>query len=379
MSTSAVRVLVEPVDPRRSKPGGVDTCIRGLVKFRSPELDLRIVGVDTVGDAQLGVWRTEEIDGRTVEFLPVYRADNTVMRPRIPHVVQLVAGLWRYRRRLGELGPLTLQTHRITTGFAARRFVRAVAHIQFIHNDGEDSITLGDESYFKRARRVFRMLERDAVRRCRDVVVFNSGAAKRLSAWGGHVRFSPTWFDDEYFIPGPAVTTPRRRLLWVGRFEPTKDPLLAIRAIAELPEDYRLTMLGGGALIDEARQLAKDLGIADRVDIVGSVAKQEVAEYLRANELLLMTSHHEGFPRAVVEALASGLPVVTTAGGEPNGLVVEGRNGSRIGERTPSSVAAAVRAAESLVTDAATSSVAGLRATRLVPFVLDPDSTDVPW
>ncbi|MDJ1114498.1 glycosyltransferase family 4 protein [Microbacterium dauci] len=376
---SSVRVLVEPVDPRRPKPGGVDTCIRGLVKFRDPAIDLRIVGVDAIGDAELGVWRREEIDGRSVWFLPVYRSDNTVMRPRVPHVAQLVAGLLRYRRRLTELGPITLQTHRVTTGFALRRFIRATSHIQFIHNDGEDSISLGNESYFKRARGAFRRLERDAVRSCRDVVVFNGPAAKRLSEWGGHVRFSPTWFDDEYFFPGDEVTTPRRRLLWVGRFEATKDPMLAVRAMALLDDDYRLTMLGGGALIDEARSLAAELGIEDRIDIVGPVAKHEVAEHLRGNELLLMTSHHEGFPRAVVEALASGLPVVTTAGGEPNGLVVDGENGTRIAERTPESVAAAIRAAETLQTEAATGSVSGLRATRLVPFVLDPDSTDTPW
>ncbi|QJU54584.1 glycosyltransferase [Herbiconiux sp. KACC 21604] len=362
------RVLIEPIDPRRSKPGGVDTCIRGLIKYRPDDMDLFIVGVDAVGDAIIGEWRTEMLDGRSVQFLPVYRADNTVMRPRVPHIAQLVWGVWKYRKKIK---PDTLQTHRITTGFAVRRFFRKPNHVQFIHNDGDDSIKLGNESYFKKFTGLFRFLEKRAVRECSDVVIFNSAAAKRLSQWGDTVRFSPTWYDDEYFYPAESSAESKRTdLLWVGRFEETKDPLLAVRALSEAGPDYTLTMLGGGSLLQKTKDLASELGISDRIDVVGPVEKRSVSDYLRRHSALLMTSHHEGFPRAVVESLACGLPVVTTAGGEPNGLVVEGVNGTRIAERTPASTADAVRRVNDVASADAIASVELLKATILVPFVL---------
>lgn len=374
-----LRVLVEPIDPRHAKPGGVDTCIRGLVKFSGSGMEIRIVGVDAIGDAQLGQWRLEHIDGREVWFLPVYRADNTVIRPRVPHVVQLVAGLWRYRARIRELGTVTLQTHRVTTGLALRNLLHAERHIQFVHNDGEDTVALGKESYFTRAPRVFRYLERRSVVRSADTVVFNRRAAERLAAWGGNVRFSPTWFDDEYFSIGERKVDTRRELLWVGRFEDTKDPILAIEAIAQLDSGYRLTMLGNGSLLEDSRARVARLGLDSRITLVGAVEKRKVSEYLKQSDLLVMTSLHEGYPRAVVEALASGLPVVTTDGGEPNGLVVEGYNGTRVSERTPVSVAEAIQRAAHLSGEAAVKSVERLRASKVVPYVLSPNARETDW
>ncbi|WP_183045437.1 glycosyltransferase family 4 protein [Microbacterium sp. AG238] len=370
---------MEPIDPRKPKPGGIDTCIRGLLKYHPENMELRLVGIDSTGDTTLGEWREETIDGRRFWYLPVYRGDNTVIRPRVPHVVSLVLGTIRHRRKLAELGSYTLQTHRVTTGLGLRKALRPASSIQFVHNDGDDSITLGDESYFKRARRLFAFMERAAVRASQDVVVFNRAAASRLSAWGGHVRFSPTWYDDEYFYPADPPPAERTSMVWVGRFEATKDPLLAIHAMSSLPPDYQLTMIGGGSLLEHARTTVDDLGLAERVRIIGPVSKQEVAERLRSSELLLMTSQHEGFPRAVVEALASGLPVVTTAGGEPNGLVREAYNGTRISKRSAAAVADAVLRAAWLTQNDARESVAQLSASSLVPYVLTPSRTQETW
>ncbi|MEF2977457.1 glycosyltransferase [Subtercola sp. YIM 133946] len=339
-------------------------------------MELSIIGLDAVGDAEIGVWRTEEIDGHPVNFLPVYRGDNTVMRPKIPHVALMMWGVLKYRK---QIQADVIQSHRITSGFVMRNLFRKATHVQFFHNDGEDSIALGNESYFKRFTRVFRFLEKSAVKNSSDVVIFNRSAAERLGRWGDNVRFSPTWYDDEYFYPGetkpPTVQT--GKVLWVGRFEETKDPELAVRAVALTDSTYTLTMLGGGSLHQATRALAENLDVADRINIVGPVGKREVSDYLRSHDLLLMTSHHEGFPRAVVESLASGVPVVATAGGEPNGLVVEGINGTRITERTAKSAAEAIKRASGLEVGVAVESVAALKASLLVPYVLGREVSEV--
>ena len=95
---------------------------------------------------------------------------------------------------------------------------------------------------------------------------------------------------------------------------------------------------------------------------------------MRAHDVVLMTSHYEGFPRAVVESLACGVPIVTTPEGEPNGLVVDGNTGyhSSAG-RSPSELAA--RVVQSLRLDAAdcAASVQHLSAATVVPAVLQPE------
>ena len=83
-----------------------------------------------------------------------------------------------------------------------------------------------------------------------------------------------------------------------------------------------------------------------------------------------MTSHYEGFPRAVVEGLASGLRVVTTQGGEPNGLVVDGKNGRRALGRSPEELAALVQSAGDIAPSDAVDSVSYLSAPRVVAEVL---------
>lgn len=367
------RLVVEPFDPRVPMVGGVDTCIRGLLKFHPENIDLSIVGLDVTGDLPLGEWVDVDLDGRPVKFMAVYRGNNSVIRPKVPHSVSLALGTLRYRRRMGRFD--TLQSHRVSIGFVIRRIFPRKPHVQFVHNDGNDSLKVGTESYFQKAVWAFRFLEQRAVKASRDVVVFNREATERLLETGPNVRFSPTWFDDEQFFPATdrAKTSDTVSVVWLGRFEPPKDPLLAIEAMKLVPDNFVLTMVGGGSLVDAAKQRARELGLGEKVKFFGIMAKDQVGEALRGFDALLMTSHHEGFPRAVVETLASGVPVITTQGGEPNGLVVEGVNGTRALTREPADIAAAIERITTVDVEACRVSVTDLSASRLVPIVLGAD------
>lgn len=129
-------------------------------------------------------------------------------------------------------------------------------------------------------------------------------------------------------------------------------------------------MVGVGSLLGEAQSLAHELGVADRITFAGLVNKDDVGDTLRSHDALLMTSHHEGFPRAVVEALACGLPVVTTEGGEPNGLVQSGVNGFRSSARDPDAIGALLSRIDEIDSAACSDSVKDLSASILVPRVL---------
>lgn len=101
-------------------------------------------------------------------------------------------------------------------------------------------------------------------------------------------------------------------LLWVGRFTTEKNPMLALHALAAARahgHDVYLTMLGSGPLESALRSLADSLHIDEYVSFPGW---QDPADFLPETELALATSRYEGYGMAIVEALAAGVPVLST-------------------------------------------------------------------
>lgn len=157
------------------------------------------------------------------------------------------------------------------------------------------------------ARTVFRHITRAVD----GFAAMNSGLARELKAMlpGRNIV---ALHDPIYVKPKPPI--PRRdgvqRILWIGRLEPQKDPELALQVIAAMNEPAHLTMLGDGALRERLKQRISAMGLAQKVTLAGHVP--EIESYLAQACALLITSHYEGGPAVAVEALAQGVPVVST-------------------------------------------------------------------
>lgn len=361
------RLIIEQFDPEVPKPGGIDTCIRGLVRYCPDGIQLRLVGVDAVGNKRLGEWAEYDIGGRTVEFMPVTRLDHDDIRRKRPHSAWLANGLLKYRPALDSD---VVNTHRLNLGSVAMRLYPRAAHVQYLHTRGVDDLKTGSISMFRHARFVYRWLERKVIPRTVDTVVFNRSCAERLHSLYPQVRFSPNWYNPTEFFPAVTEAALKSRILWAGRLEPQKDPELAVDVMAALPRRYTLTVAGSGSIGAAMRRRAGESPAADRIRFLGAVPKAEVGAVMREHDLLLMTSRFEGYPYAVVEGLACGLPVVTTPGGEPNGLVKTGLNGARVASDRPELFAPAMEIASGVRAAAARDSVSHLSAVIVVPDVL---------
>jgi glycosyltransferase involved in cell wall biosynthesis len=139
-------------------------------------------------------------------------------------------------------------------------------------------------------------------------------------------------------------------LVHVGRFAPPKNHALLIEAFAQVRSDAPLYLLlvGGGELENAVREQVAGLGLQGRVRFLG--VRADVADILRASDVFVLSSRWEGNPMSVMEAMAAGLPVVSTAVGGVPELVREGETGLLV----PSEDAAALaQAMQALVDDAA--------------------------
>ena len=92
----------------------------------------------------------------------------------------------------------------------------------------------------------------------------------------------------------------------VGRFDPQKNHSFLIRIFEKMPGDTRLLLVGDGVLRDSAEQLARELGIRDRILFAG--VRSDVDRLLQAMDVFLFPSLFEGLPVSIIEAQAAGLP-----------------------------------------------------------------------
>ena len=116
----------------------------------------------------------------------------------------------------------------------------------------------------------------------------------------------------------PCLTKTRRRLLFLGRIHPKKgfDLLLpAWAALGGLGEEWELVVAGPDeqGYLARVRGLAASCGLAERVLFTGPVSGAAKRALLQSANLFVLPSHSEGFPMAILEALASGVPVVATS------------------------------------------------------------------
>jgi len=152
----------------------------------------------------------------------------------------------------------------------------------------------------------------------------------------GRFRVVPNTVDTELFHPnGGHAESPR--LVAVGLLYHAKGYEFLLEAIARVGRKLRLEIVGDGPLRGQLEALTDELGVRDRVAFRGLLPKPEVARALREADALVLTSRYDNNPCAVIEGLASGLPVVATAVGGVPELIDDG-NGLLARPEDPESI-----------------------------------------
>jgi D-inositol-3-phosphate glycosyltransferase len=197
-----------------------------------------------------------------------------------------------------------------------------------------------------------RVLLRDAdavIATCADEV----RELEAMSATPAPIEVIPCGVDDGFRSRGPRDAQPRRRrhrVVAVSRLVRRKGIGDTITAMAGVP-DAELIVAGGppagemdaDAEVARLRALARANGVADRVELRGSVDRTEVAALVRSADVVVCCPWYEPFGIVPVEAMACGVPVVGSAVGGLLDTVVHGKTGLLVPPHRPDRVAAAVQ------------------------------------
>ncbi len=176
--------------------------------------------------------------------------------------------------------------------------------------------------------RAMKALRAWTARRATAVVTPSEHLRHTVRGWSGR--------DDIDVVPNgvriPAATAPEHgtssgvHALFAGRLVPWKRIELLIGAVARVPE-ARLDIVGDGPEAAALRRRAEDDGVSDRVRFLGARSHDEVMERMRAADVFVLASSYEGLPHVLIEALASGTPVIATRDAGTVDVIEDGANG----------------------------------------------------
>lgn len=99
--------------------------------------------------------------------------------------------------------------------------------------------------------------------------------------------------------------------IYVARFSPAKNHLFLLKILKDIKNKrFKIIMLGNGRMFDVVKNKAKELGLEEGVVMPGFISNKKIAYYLKAADFCLFPSKKEGFGISIIEAMATGLPVV---------------------------------------------------------------------
>lgn len=157
---------------------------------------------------------------------------------------------------------------------------------------------------------------------------------------------------------GPSVQEDRRlpappyNILAVGRFARTKGFPELLTAMARLKREkfpISLTLVGDGSWRKKLERMVKNLGLRDIVSMPGFVPNDQLAQYMRGHDLLVVPSvihsngDRDGIPNVIMEALSVGMPVVATDVCGIGEVIRDGETGCLTPSRDPAALASAIR------------------------------------
>jgi glycosyltransferase involved in cell wall biosynthesis len=254
------------------------------------------------------------------------RADRSGALEQITFMLGASWGALRFARRWRP--DVTIAFFGVPSGPAAwvlKRYYRIPYIVSLRGGDVPGSRPYDFATYHRLIAPLVRIIWRGAA-----AVVANSEGLRSLAhafAPNVDIRVIPNGVDPDMFQPVKR-SWDNMKMLFVGRIVYQKGLDLLFQALVGLRDmSWQLTVVGDGPQRDSLQSMAETIGIADRVYFAGWQPREALVEFYQQANLFVFPSRHEGMPNVVLEAMASGLPVIATSIAGNEELVIPDETG----------------------------------------------------
>lgn len=331
--------IVHPSDPFGLKIGGIDTFIRGFIKYAPGNFSIHYIGVTNDKNSRpFGNWLNLKLEERKISFLPVLYEPHLNRNRFAPLSLRFTFSCFFKKLQFERT---ILFFHRFESAFLFLN--KPLKKILTVHADivnttswkkSESSWRSIRWLYLKALKKVFeRMDVIYAVNQ--DSVTYIKNVCQKKNS---QIYFLPTWVDETVFKVCEAGKNKIRQeltqrykikgsgtwILFVGRLQGQKNPIKLLEIFKEfltINSDSIFIAIGDGNLKTRMESYIKNKGLTQRVFLLGQLSQTEIIPFYQASDAFLLTSNFEGMPMSVLEALACGLPVVSTNVGEVGRVV----------------------------------------------------------
>lgn len=311
-----------PLDPSVIS-GGIRAVIFQLVEGLRQCPDVEVTVIHCHSDVPED--RTVQAENVKIHYLAL---------PRRRVVPNMITGVDRIARMLQHLQPDVVNAHGHLYAVAALNagYVGARSPVWTIHGVIGEEARHNPGLFNRLAFSLAGYYERRALAGVREIIAISPYIRDRFAG-----RTKARWHLVENPAPEDMFALERRvvpgRLLLAASVTPRKDPITLVRSLAMAGRELPSLHLQIAGRIDDAdyvtrvRSVCQELGVANRVEFLGLQSRAQMRQRYREAQLVVLSSQEEVSPMSAIEALAAGIPVVTTRAGGAGFIVEDGRTG----------------------------------------------------
>lgn len=336
--------LMHPMDPRGGKLGGIETHVRLILSRHPDDFSVLFVGVDELGDCEIGAVRRLAVDGRDIDFLPVASIGGDRINLAARSIArsttfQFAKGAMRHlgaiRRALGS-GPASADLQRFE--FALIPKLLGLKTVQMVHGEGSKEQKM--DSLIKKYWFVHAANERLALRLADHVMCVNANIVERMKRefpWAvAKAEVMTVSVDTRRFAPRPFdLEDGVFKVIFAGRLDAFKDPPLMFRTLARAHERLAGKLEFHYLGTSEPERYAEFAAIEPFTIRHGFQNADGVAALAAKAHAGTLTSYFEGMPCYLLETLSVGRPFAAIRLPQYDPLIVEGVSGHMVERSEP--------------------------------------------
>lgn len=178
--------------------------------------------------------------------------------------------------------------------------------------------------------KIYSILERIVTNKRNGIIAISNHdydlGLKYKIASSNNMKIIHNGIPDNNLIANPEVKKDIVKLTMIARFAEPKDHLSLIESLNEIKnENWELTFVGDGPLINNVKKTCHNLGLSNKINFIGE--QQNVVPTLLESNVFILISKSEGLPISIIEAMRSGLPIIASDVGGVNELIRNQKEG----------------------------------------------------